>query len=204
MSPDEFQALFDVPHGTVDRLRRYAGLLTEWQGRMNLVAPSTLCDIWGRHFADSAQLAWLTPPGLGWLDFGAGAGFPGMVLAAMDHGRFELVDSIAKKCRFLEAVAGELGISHLVTVTCARVERLSPRRVAVVTARATAALGTLFGWSVGHGRADSQWIFPKGRNWAAEVAEARKSFQFDLEVVESLTDSEARLLRVRGLRRKAA
>ena len=186
----------------MERLQIYARLLGEWQHDMNLVAPSTLSDIWGRHFADSAQLARHVPAGLDWLDFGAGAGFPGMVLAVMGHGRFELVASVGKKCRFLEAVAGELGISDCVTVTCARVEALPPRHVAVVTARATAPLERLLDWSVRHGKQGARWVFPKGRSWAAEVAAARQRFHFDCEVVESLTDPAARVLLITGSRRK--
>ncbi|WP_448578028.1 16S rRNA (guanine(527)-N(7))-methyltransferase RsmG [Thermaurantiacus sp.] len=203
MSPEEFEAAFDVPRGTIDRLIRYEALLREWQQRMNLVAPSTLGDIWGRHFADSAQLARLVEAGRFWLDFGAGAGFPGLVLAAMDRGRFLLVESIAKKCRFLQEVADTLGISPMVSVVCARVEALAPVRAEVVTARATAALPTLFDWSIRHGRDGTSFVFPKGRTWAAEVEAARARFQFELQVVESMTDPEARILLATGLKRKA-
>lgn len=201
MSPAAFEAAFDVPRGTIDRLTRYAALLQDWQTRMNLVAPSTLGDIWGRHFADSAQLARLAPPGLDWLDFGAGAGFPGLVLAAMEVGRVELVESVAKKCRFLVAVADALGLADRVRVTCARVEALPPRHAPVITARATAPLARLLDWSLRHGRGDTRWIFPKGRSWAAEVAAARHQFRFDCEVVESLTDPAARVLLVTNPKR---
>jgi 16S rRNA (guanine527-N7)-methyltransferase len=203
VSPEEFAALFDVPRGTIDRLIRYEALLKAWQERMNLVAPSTLSDIWGRHFADSAQLAKIIEPGRFWLDFGAGAGFPGLVLAAMDWGRFVLVESIAKKCRFLEEVADALGISPIVSVGCARVEALSPLRAEVVTARATSALPNLFDWSLRHGRDGTRFVFPKGRSWAEEVEAARARFQFEMQVIESMTDPEARILLFTGLKRKA-
>lgn len=203
MSPEEFAAAFDVPRGTLERLLRYEVLLREWQERMNLVAPSTLGDVWGRHFADSAQLARIIEPGRLWLDFGVGAGFPGLVLAAMEWGRFHLVESVAKKCRFLQAVADEIGVSSVVTVSCARVEALPPLHVEVVTARATSALVNLLDWSVRHGRQGTRFLFPKGRRWEAELADARLRFQFDLEVVESLTDPEARILLLTHLTRKA-
>ena len=54
--PDAFAAAFVVSRETVDKLETYASLLTKWQKTINLVAPSTLDDIWHRHFADSAQL----------------------------------------------------------------------------------------------------------------------------------------------------
>lgn len=184
----------------MDRLHRYAALLTEWQERMNLVAPSTLATVWERHFLDSAQLAFHVEAGRRWLDFGAGAGFPGLVLAAMDWGEVLLVEAIAKKCRFLEKVVEDLGLAN-VEVINARVEALPPRMAEVITARATAPLATLFDWSVRHGGPGARWLFPKGRRWAEEVAQAQRAFRFDLDVAESRTDREARLLLVTNLRR---
>lgn len=200
MTPEAFQAITNVPRGTMDRLHRYAALLAAWQERLNLVAPSTLPLIWERHFLDSAQLAFHVEAGRRWLDFGSGGGFPGLVLATMDWGPVTLVEATAKKCRFLEAVAAELGLTH-VRVRNARVEALPPAMAEVVTARATAPLATLFDWSVRHGGPNARWVFPKGRSWATEVEAARAAFRFDLDVAESRTDREARILLVTNLRR---
>ncbi len=200
MTPDEFQAITNVPRGTIDRLIRYEALLREWQGRMNLVAPSTLAEVWERHFLDSAQLAFHVEAGRRWLDFGAGAGFPGLVLAVMERGEFRLVESIRKKCDFLRKVVEDLRLDN-VEVVNARVEALPPMKADVVTARATAPLATLFDWSLRHGGAATRWIFPKGRTWMLEVEQARQAFRFELEVAESRTDPEARILLVTNLRR---
>lgn len=200
MSPEEFAHAFDVPRGTLERLARYADLLIDWQARMNLVGPATLTDIWGRHFADSAQLSRLVPTGASWLDMGAGGGLPGLVLAAMGWGRFVLVDSIAKKCRFLEAVVEELALPD-VTVLNARVEQLPTLGVDIATARAAAPLETLFDWSIRHVRPGGSYVFPKGRRWAEEVDAARTKFRFDLEAFPSMTDPDARILVARNLKR---
>src|SRR3712207_5976940 len=97
---DIFAREFDVSRETLAKLDRYAALLADWQSRMNLVGPSTLPHVWERHFRDSAQLIELAPR-LGhrpiWLDIGAGAGFPGIVLALLGAGDIHLVESIAKK-----------------------------------------------------------------------------------------------------------
>jgi 16S rRNA (guanine527-N7)-methyltransferase len=167
---------------------------------MNLVSPSTLPGLWERHFLDSAQLAFHVEAGRRWLDFGSGGGFPGLVLAAMDWGQVTLVEAIAKKCRFLETVVADLGLGNAVVVN-ARVEALPAQGAEVVTARATAPLATLFDWSVRHGAPGARWVFPKGRSWATEVEQARKAFRFDLDVAESRTDREARILLVTNLRR---
>jgi 16S rRNA (guanine527-N7)-methyltransferase len=200
MTPEAFADAFDVPRGTIDALRRYQELLVEWQGRMNLVGPATLDDIWGRHFADSAQLTRFVPKDALSLDIGAGGGFPGLVLATMGRGRFVLVDSVAKKCRFLEAVKAELNLSN-VTILNARIEALPTLGVDVVTARAAAALDILFGWGIRHARPGGLFVFPKGRRWAEEVDAARTKFRFDLETFPSMTDPEARILVARNLKR---
>jgi 16S rRNA G527 N7-methylase RsmG len=85
--PEDFAAAFGAPQATVDRLIVYEKLLRQWQKAVNLVAPSTLDAVWHRHFADSAQLVPLAPPGTrSWIDLGSGAGFPGLVAAIMMAG----------------------------------------------------------------------------------------------------------------------
>lgn len=200
MTPEAFAAAFDVPRGTIDALTRYQELLIEWQQRMNLVGPATLEDVWGRHFADSAQLVRYVPAGKTWLDIGAGGGFPGLVLAAMGWGRFVLVDSIAKKCRFLEAVRDALGLTN-VTIRNARVELLPTLGVDIATARAAAPLEILFDWAIRHVRPGGTFVFPKGRRWSDEVDSARTKFLFDLETFPSMTDSDARILVAHNLKR---
>ncbi len=200
MTPEAFAAEFNVPRGTIDSLARYEALLQDWQSRMNLVGPATLSDVWGRHFADSAQLSRIVPKGKTWLDIGAGGGFPGLVLSAMGWGQFTLVDSIAKKCRFLEAVRDELQLDA--TIICNRVEALPTLGVDIATARAAASLVQLFDWGIRHVRPGGQFLFPKGRRWAEEVEEARERFSFDLETFPSLTDPEARILLATNLRRR--
>src|SRR5262245_36198137 len=81
--PADFAAAFHVSRETLARLATYGGLLRQWQKAVNLVAPSTLDAIWHRHFADSAQLVALAPAARTWVDFGSGAGFPGLVVAIL-------------------------------------------------------------------------------------------------------------------------
>jgi 16S rRNA (guanine527-N7)-methyltransferase len=200
MSPEAFAQAFDVPRGTIDALARYEKELISWQSRMNLVGPATLDDIWDRHFVDSAQLTRLIPKGKSWLDIGAGGGFPGLVLAALDWGSVTLVESVTKKCRFLEVIRDELGLGN-VTVLNARVEQLPTLGIEVATARAAAPLVTLFDWSIRHVRPGGTYVFPKGRRWAEEVASARTKFLFDLETFPSMTDPDARILVAHNVKR---
>src|SRR5258705_6492004 len=69
-------ALTPVSPETEARLDRYVDLLVEWQAKTNLVAPSTLPNLWTRHISDSLQLLRLAPSAKVWLDLGSGGGFP--------------------------------------------------------------------------------------------------------------------------------
>lgn len=192
----EFQAEFGVSDVVIDRLYRYHQLLGDWQARINLVGPATLGEIWSRHFADSAQLTRLAAAGARWVDIGSGAGFPGMVIAAMDWGQVTLLESIQKKVKFLEAVREELGLGTRLSIVHGRAEAIPPLATQVATARAVAPLPRLIPWARRHLAPGGLMLFPKGRNWAAEIAAARR-FGLAFETIPSNTDAEARILRCR-------
>lgn len=203
--PSEFAAEFDVSRETMKRLERYAELLRHWQQHMNLVGPSTLPELWERHFRDSAQLAALAPT-LGhkpaWLDIGAGAGFPGLVLATLGAGAIHLVESTAKKCRFLGAVAAELELGERAIIHNSRVETLPRFRADVITARACANLAQLFDWGRRFAASSTTWLLPKGASVEDELAAARQHYVFNAELVPSRTDERARIVVATGVKPK--
>ena len=92
-----------VSRETLPALGAYVDLLTKWQKAINLVGPATLQDAWARHIVDSAQLLPLLPAGAKRLaDLGTGAGFPGLVLAALRPDlNVVLIESDARKAAFL-------------------------------------------------------------------------------------------------------
>lgn len=197
---EAFAQHFAVPRETLAEFDRYEALLLDWQSRMNLVGPATLPAIWSRHFADSAQLVALAGPGP-WLDIGAGAGFPGLVAALLGAGPIHLVESVAKKARFLETVADELALSQ-VRVHNARVESILAFPVANVTARACAGLDRLFDWGLRFAAKDTRWLLPKGASVEDELVEARRSFVFHVEQVPSITDERGRIVIARDVKRR--
>ena len=140
--PEALAGQIDVSRETMDRLAAYVALVEKWQQRVNLVSASTLPDIWMRHIWDSAQLAPLLPTGTGRiLDVGSGAGFPGLVLAALCDAELHLVESDQKKAVFLQTVIRETGIRAIVHNR--RIESLPPIGANIVTARALASLDRL-------------------------------------------------------------
>jgi len=211
-SPEAFADAFRVSRETVERLRLYEELLRRWQKAINLVAPSTLEQIWHRHFADSAQLLDFAPEMAGrtdapvWLDLGSGAGFPGMVIAILlaNHAsaRIHLVESHARKCAFLAEVARETGTP--VEIHQTRIESLSAAdrviRPALVSARALAPLERLLELAAPFMGEETRGLFLKGREAEEEIRRAGRRFSFHHRLHPSRTDATGRIVEIDSLR----
>ena len=205
MAVTDAQSFAKAAKATPDQmadLERFLGLLTDWNGRMNLVGPATLPDFWNRHAWDSAQLLRLAPEALTWADLGAGAGFPGLVLAILRKDRpgfhIHLIESMAKRCRFLAEVVTTLGLPA--TVVNERAENLS-LAVDIVTARACAPLHRLLGYARPYLTAGAQGLFLKGQDVVSDMTEAARYWEYEADVVPSLSDAGGRIVRVKRLGR---
>lgn len=183
-------------------LERYRSYLVEWNEKMNLVGPATLDIFWSRHAWDSAQVLPLAPEANIWADLGTGAGLPGIVLAILGKGRpgfhVHLVDSLAKRCRFLTEVVDGLGLPA--TVHNSRAEDLS-LPVDIVTARACAPLHRLLGYAQPYLKRGAVALFLKGQDVASELEDATKYWDFEADVLPSQSDARGRIVRVRRLGR---
>jgi 16S rRNA (guanine527-N7)-methyltransferase len=183
-------------------LERFRLMVEETNAVMNLVGPSTVPQFWSRHALDSAQLLPLAPEALTWADLGAGAGFPGVVLAILLKGRegarVHLIDSLTKRCRFLERVVEALDLPAQVHDARAEDLRL---KVDVVTARACAPMTKLFGFAQPYFIQGAQGLFLKGESVADELQDARKTWTFDAELLASSSDPRGRVVRIRRLYR---
>jgi 16S rRNA (guanine527-N7)-methyltransferase len=197
--PEEFAARTDVSRETLARLKAYADVLADWNARHNLVSKNSLADLWRRHFWDSAQLAPLIPAEAQTLaDLGSGAGFPGLVLAAMlPNVAVTLFEATAKKCAFLQAAATRMGLS--VAIENARMEDLPPQAFDVVTARAVAPLPKLLEYAHSFTGPNSVCLFLKGQNVGSELTEAHKCWNMKLSQVPSQTDPSGAIVIVREL-----
>lgn len=200
-----FEAMFNVPRETMDMLKHYKTLLTKWNQKINLVSPSTIPDIWHRHFADSAQLWSLrNPNATRWLDIGSGAGFPALVLAIFAHQlepelQFTLVESDQRKCAFLVNVAQALGLN--VTVKAERIENLPIQPFDIISARALSSLTNLLEISAPFCNESTLCLFPKGNKYELELTKARKTWHIEEQKIPSLTDTESVILRIESFSR---
>ena len=197
-----FAAATNAGPQAIADLERYRSYLAEWNEKMNLIGPATLDTFWSRHAWDSAQILPLAPDALTWADLGTGAGLPGIVLAIMQKDRpgfhVHLVDSLTKRCRFLNEVV--CGLQLPATVHNSRAEDLS-LTVDIVTARACAPLSRLLGYAQPYVKRGAQALFLKGQEVASELEDAARTWDFEADVSPSLSDARGRIVRVRRLGR---
>jgi len=205
MNAEQFQRQTNVSRETLELFEHWYNLLSHWNKRINLVAPSTLHDFWLRHALDSWKIVELLPKRTKTiLDMGAGAGFPGIALAIglkdKSGSHIDLVEANGKKCNFLRTVIRELGVPAKATQV--RVESFEHQPYDVITARAFAPLSKLLDYSHPFWSENTQALFPKGENWQREVDVARTEYDFDLTTIDSQTNENAKTLTVTNLATK--
>jgi 16S rRNA (guanine527-N7)-methyltransferase len=196
-----------VSRETWARLDALVARVLERQQAMNLIAASTVPQLWTRHIADSLQLLALAPAARTWVDLGSGAGFPGLVIACALSDTAEpavhLVESTRKKAAFLAEAAAALRLR--VTVHPERIEDFAPaNRVSfdVVTARAVAPLSKLLGYAIPLLKRGAIGLFHKGQDVEAELTQASKCWTIEAELIPSKTDPRGRIVLVRDAKRR--
>ncbi len=217
-----------VSRETLAQLDHYVALLLAESQRQNLIAASTLPQLWRRHIVDSLQLLTLLPdglrtsPGLRWLDLGSGAGLPGLVCAIASEAHVTLAESRRLRCDFLRHAVAELGLAARVTVAHATIHagpvragsvRAGPDQAGVdagkgaadmphafhvISARAFAPLPKLLRLAAPASDENTLLLLPKGKNAVNEVAQLPESWQKLFHVKHSMTDIDAHILIARG------
>ncbi|MEZ2221927.1 16S rRNA (guanine(527)-N(7))-methyltransferase RsmG [Rhizobium sp. RCC_161_2] len=197
-----------VSRETQGRLQHFAELFQKWAKTINLVAPSTIDDLWRRHIADSAQIFQLHPEPAHWVDLGSGGGFPGIItailLAEQKDGHVDLVESNQKKAAFLRVCLRECearGAVHAV-----RIEE-APKVIAdcdAISARALAELDMLLDYAAPwvERNENLRLLLHKGRDYEREVQKARGRWEFDLVKHNSVVESDSVILELMRPRRR--
>jgi 16S rRNA (guanine527-N7)-methyltransferase len=210
LSTDRARALQLVPvsRETLASLDNFLALLLKWQRSINLIAPSTIANLWTRHVADSLQLSALVPDARVWVDLGSGAGFPGLpiacALARAAGATVHLVESNAKKAAFLRAAARVTAAPTIV-----HAQRITDFAATfggkpdVVTARALAPLTKLLEAAHPLLKRGAVGVFPKGQDVDAELTEAAKCWNIQARLEPSRTDPRGRIVIVEGLESRA-
>lgn len=177
-----------------ERLCTFEAMLRLEATRQNLIAASTLDQLWARHFLDSAQIvdhvkSARTRPKL--LDLGSGAGLPGLILAIMRPAwNVILVESRRLRVDWLRASAATLRCEN-VTIEGRNVTQVGVVEADIITARAFAPLHRLLSLSARFSTPLTEWVLPKGRLASQEVSELPHGLREMFHVEHSLSDPTA-------------
>lgn len=200
MTPQDLQTRLSLTDAQREALEIYADLLRKWQARINLVAPATLPELWTRHFLDSAQLlAHLDGLSGPILDFGSGAGFPGLVLSILGRDDVTMVEADRRKVAFLQEAARLTGVKP--TIEACRIESLRPIRAGIITARALAPVDKLLRYAEPYADQTTVFLFLKGEQIDAELTTARNTWKMAVTKAPSISDSRGVVLRLEEVSR---
>ena len=179
------------------RLETLSAALINENQRQNLISRPSEAQMWVRHIADSAQLLRFVPretPSRLWLDLGTGAGFPGLVIAALrPEWKIVLVESRARRVEWLEHMVRELDLGNC-RVEGRRLELVEPFKASVISARAFAPLEKLLSLSAPFSTKATTYLLPKGRSAAQELQVMPRKIRGMFHVEQSLTDEEAGII----------
>ena len=195
-----------VSRETIQHLEAFGELTAKWTAKINLIAKSTVPDIWNRHIIDSAQVFQYADSPKHWVDIGSGGGFPGIVMAIIakelsPDTKFTLIESDARKCTFLRTAIRELGLNAYVIPQ--RIEKAAPQDADIVSARALASIEDLLPMIEVHLRPEGQALLMKGRTYAEELNAVRGNWDFDLAEYTSITEPDSRILSLKRIARAA-
>lgn len=201
---DQFQEKSHVSRETLALYQAWHSLLLKWNRRINLVAKSTLPDFWMRHALDSWQITpYLKETDRQILDFGSGAGFPGISAAIamreIKGANVTMAESAGKKASFLRTVIRELDLPA--NVYGGRIEEMSPIKANVITARAFAPLGRLLDYADPFIMDETRLILLKGEAVDEEITAAQSRWTFNAETIQSLSDEAGCILLIKDIKR---
>ncbi len=198
----EHLAAFGVSRESYERLMTLQKLLLTWQDHINLVAPSTIPDLWNRHIIDSLQLLPFIPKATRSIaDLGSGGGFPSLVLAATQSAVVHFYEANAKKTAFLQEALRQMKVTGHV-----HRQRLEPLAaplqmpdVQIVTARAFAPMPLLLSLAEPFMRGGATALFHKGQESDTELTEAAKTWKISYQKHRSITDSNSVILEIKEI-----
>ena len=205
-----FKKRYDVSCETYEKFKIYHNEILLCQEKFNLIGKGTLEKIWSRHFSDCAEIlkTFEFSKSKKILDFGTGAGLPGLVLALLSEDRkldhnITLVESNIKKFGFLKKVIHKLNLN--ISVFNERVENFSDRNFDIITARAVAPIKKLLHYLRKFNLKNTALIFPKGKTWSKEIDTIKNNWKFNEYIVKNnqkLDATGGAIIIIRNLKKK--
>ena len=179
----------------VDLIDNYLKKLKDNNKIHNLVGPSTINVAWDRHINDSLQLSeFILKRNSSIIDFGTGAGLPGLILYIFGYTNILLIDSKMKKINFINDFANQQGFQ--IKTICTRIEKIKNQKFDFIVCRAFAPLIKTLNYSRFFTKKNTSLLFLKGRNVKKEIYDAKKSFNFDYDLYPSKSKGDGFVLKI--------
>ena len=161
----------------------------------NLVGPSTIDIAWDRHINDSLQLSeFILKKNASIIDFGTGAGLPGVILHIVGYTNILLIDSKKKKINFIKEFSDEQNLE--IKTICTRVEKIKNQKFDFIICRAFAPLIKLLDYSRFFTKKNTSLLFLKGRSVKKEIEDAKKYFSLEYSLYKSKSEGDGFVLKI--------
>ena len=186
---------YNLSRKQIDLIDSYILKLKKSNQIHNLVGPSTIDIVWDRHINDSLQLSeFILKKNASVIDFGTGAGLPGVILYIFGYTNILLVDSKMKKINFIKEFAHEQNLE--IKTICTRVEKIKNQKFDFIICRAFAPLLKLLDYSRFFNKKNTSLLFLKGRSVKKEIDDAKKSFSFEYDLYPSKSEGDGFVLKI--------
>ena len=192
----------NVSRETFEKIEFFKNELLKWNKKINLISQGDEININTRHIDDSLQLAgYIDDLNCKIIDFGSGAGFPGLILSIIGYKNVTLVESDSKKCIFLEEIKQKLMLNTVILHK--RIEDVdSNASYDIITARALSSISKLLEYSEKFLHNNIRLLFLKGKNIDQEINEAQINWSFSYKKHRSLIEETGFVIEIDGIRKK--
>jgi len=175
-----FNQINDIIEKNKEKFNRFYELIVEYNSKFNITAIREKDDIYNKHFADSLYGLNLVSDNSKIIEIGSGGGFPSIPLKiANDSLNFTLIESVGKKCDFLNIVINELNLKNIKVVNSRAEDYIKQNSIRenfdYVIARAVAKLNTLSEYCVPFIKVGGKFLAYKSDE--SEINESENAFQ---------------------------
>ena len=186
---------YNLSRKQIDLIDSYILKLEKSNQIHNLVGPSTINIAWDRHINDSLQLSeFILKKNASIIDFGTGAGLPGVILYIFGYTNILLIDSKMKKINFIKEFAHEQNLE--IKTICTRVEKIKNQKFDFIICRAFAPLLKLLDYSRFFNKKNTSLLFLKGRSVKKEIHDAKKYYSFKHNLYPSQSEGGGYVLKI--------
>lgn len=183
-----------------EALKKYVDFLIDYNNKINLIGKSTIEDIWNRHIIDSLQISKLIDDNLTVADLGSGAGLPGIPLSIVKVKNITLFEKSPRKCEFLNQAKNFS--SNKIIVKNENLYDVKNESFDIIVSRALANLNLLLQFSDNLKKNDTKLIFLKGKKIFEELDIAKKYWNIEYQLFNSITSDEGKIVYITKFSKK--